>query len=162
MFSSLPMGFLTMFLITLLLFDSVRKPLVIWLTVPLALIGVVSGLLLFDAPLSFMAILGLLSLSGMIIKNGIVLVDQINLELSEGKAPYQAVFDSAVSRVRPVGMAAVTTMLGMIPLLFDVFYSAMAVTIIFGLGFATLLTLIVLPAAYVWMFAIPSERAATD
>lgn len=161
-FISLPMGFLAMFLITLLLFDSVRKPLVIWLTVPLALIGVVSGLLLFDAPLSFMAILGLLSLSGMIIKNGIVLVDQINLELSAGKAPYWAVFDSAVSRVRPVGMAAITTMLGMIPLLFDVFYSAMAVTIIFGLGFATLLTLIVLPAAYVWMFAIPSERATVD
>ncbi|KPZ69125.1 Cobalt-zinc-cadmium resistance protein CzcA [Shewanella sp. P1-14-1] len=156
-FSSLPMGYLFMFLITVLLFNSVRQPLVIWFTVPLALIGVVSGLLLFDAPFSFMALLGLLSLTGMIIKNGIVLVDQINVELAQGKVPYQAVVDSSVSRVRPVLMAAITTMLGMVPLLSDAFFGSMAITIIFGLGFASILTLIVLPVTYTIAFRIPYQ-----
>ncbi|PSW07227.1 efflux RND transporter permease subunit [Photobacterium lipolyticum] len=161
-FSSLPMGYLAMFLITVLLFNSVRQPLVIWFTVPLAIIGIASGLLLFDAPMSFMAILGVLSLTGMIIKNGIVLVDQINAELDAGKDPYAAIFESSVSRVRPVCMAAITTMLGMIPLLFDPFFMAMAVTIIFGLGFATLLTLLVLPVCYAMIFRIPNaEQSAT-
>ncbi|MGF1761062.1 efflux RND transporter permease subunit [Photobacterium sagamiensis] len=161
-FSSLPMGYLAMFLITVLLFNSVRQPLVIWFTVPLAIIGIASGLLLFDAPMSFMAILGVLSLTGMIIKNGIVLVDQINAELDAGKDPYAAIFESSVSRVRPVCMAAITTMLGMIPLLFDPFFMAMAVTIIFGLGFATLLTLLVLPVCYAMIFRVPnSEQSAT-
>ena len=105
-------------------------------------------LLVMGAPFSFMALLGLLSLSGMLIKNGIVLVDQINVELAQGKEPFQAVFHSAVSRVRPVAMAAITTILGMIPLLFDVFFESMAVTIMFGLGFATVLTLIVIPVLY--------------
>ncbi|QLE87020.1 MULTISPECIES: efflux RND transporter permease subunit [Shewanella] len=158
-FSSIPMGYLAMFIITVLLFNSVRQPLVIWFTVPLAVIGVVAGLLLFDAPFSFMAMLGMLSLTGMIIKNGIVLVDQINLELSEGKAPYQAVVDSSVSRVRPVLMAAITTMLGMIPLLSDAFFGSMAITIIFGLGFASVLTLIVLPVTYTLAFRIPYSKA---
>ena len=153
-FGSLPLGYLTMFLITVFLFNSVRQPIAIWVTVPLALVGVVSGLLLLNAPFSFMALLGLLSLSGMLIKNGIVLVDQINLELSQGKEAYEAVFHSAVSRVRPVCMAALTTMLGMLPLLFDAFFKSMAVTIIFGLGFATLLTLIVLPVVYTLLFRI--------
>jgi len=157
-FSSIPMGYLAMFLITVLLFNSVRQPLVIWFTVPLALIGVVSGLLLFDAPFSFMALLGLLSLTGMIIKNGIVLVDQINLELSQGKEAYLAVIDSSVSRVRPVLMAAITTMLGMLPLLNDAFFGSMAITIIFGLGFASVLTLIVLPVTYTLAFRIPYPR----
>lgn len=107
------------------------------------------------APFSFMALLGLLSLSGMLIKNGIVLVDQINLELSQGKDPYLAVFHSAVSRVRPVAMAAITTILGMIPLLFDVFFESMAVTIMFGLGFATVLTLIVVPVLFTLIYRIP-------
>ncbi|MGF1729068.1 efflux RND transporter permease subunit [Photobacterium kasasachensis] len=161
-FSSLPMGYLAMFLITVVLFNSVRKPLVIWFNVPLAMIGITSGLLLFNAPLSFMAILGMLSLSGMIIKNGIVLVDQINVELAEGKSMYEAVFDSSVSRVRPVCMAASTTMLGMIPLFFDPFFTAMAVTIVFGLGFATILTLVVLPVSYAMIFHIPNQQPSID
>ncbi|MCL1123013.1 efflux RND transporter permease subunit [Shewanella surugensis] len=160
-FSSIPMGYLAMFLITVLLFNSVRQPIVIWFTVPLALIGVVSGLLLFDAPFSFMALLGLLSLTGMIIKNGIVLVDQINLELSQGKEAYYAVVDSSVSRVRPVLMAAITTMLGMLPLLTDAFFGSMAITIIFGLGFASVLTLIVLPVTYTYICGVsmPNKKA---
>lgn len=162
-FSSIPMGYLAMFLITVFLFNSVRQPLVIWFTVPLALIGVSAGLLIFDAPFSFMALLGLLSLSGMVIKNGIVLVDQINLELGEGKPAYAALVDSSVSRVRPVLMAAITTMLGMIPLIPDAFFGSMAITIIFGLGFASLLTLIVLPVMYSLAFNIkPNAVASTN
>ncbi len=159
-FGSLPLGYLAMFAITVLLFNSVKQPLVIWATVPLAIVGVSAGLLLMNAAFSFMALLGLLSLSGMLIKNGIVLVDQINIELDSGKEPYKAVFDSGVSRVRPVAMAAITTILGMIPLLFDVFFQSMAVTIMFGLGFATVLTLIVVPVLYTMLFKIkvPKQR----
>jgi multidrug efflux pump subunit AcrB len=146
--ASLPMGFLLMFLITLVLFNAVRAPLVIWACVPLAIIGVTVGLLVLNKPFGFMAMLGLLSLSGMLLKNGIVLLDQINTELASGKEPYQAVFDSGVSRVRPVAMAAVTTILGMVPLLADAFFESMAATIMFGLGFATVLTLIVVPMLY--------------
>lgn len=155
LFGGLPMGYLAMFIVTVLLFNSIKAPLVIWATVPLGLIGVSVGLLVMGAPFSFMALLGLLSLSGMLIKNGIVLVDQINLELSQGKDPYLAVFHSAVSRVRPVAMAAITTILGMIPLLFDVFFESMAVTIMFGLGFATVLTLIVVPVLFTLIYRIP-------
>ena len=145
LFGSLPMGYLLMFIITMLLFNSVRKPLVIWFTVPLSIIGVSIGLLSTNMPFSFTAFLGLLSLSGMILKNGIVLLDQINSELETGKDPYLAVVDSAISRVRPVSMAALTTILGMIPLVFDAFFGSMAITIMAGLGFATVLTLVVVP-----------------
>ena len=92
-----------------------------------------------------MALLGALSLSGMLIKNAIVLIEEINLLLASGKAPWDAVVDASVSRVRSVSMAALTTVFGLIPLLFDVFFGAMAVTIIVGLLFATILTLIVVP-----------------
>ncbi|TVO33078.1 efflux RND transporter permease subunit [Vibrio algivorus] len=156
-FSSIPLGFLAMFIITVVLFNSVKQTLVIWFTVPLAMIGVATGLLLFNAPFSFMAMLGILSLTGMLIKNGIVLVDQINVELGEGKPPLQAVIDSTISRVRPVLMAAITTMLGMLPLINDAFFGSMAITIIFGLGFASVLTLIVLPVTYTLMFGIPTH-----
>jgi multidrug efflux pump subunit AcrB len=154
LFASLPLGFLAMFLITVLLFNAVRGPLVIWATVPLAIIGVTIGLLLMNRPFGFMALLGLLSLSGMLLKNGIVLLDQINTELHSGKDPYQAIIDSGVSRVRPVSMAAITTILGMLPLLADAFFESMAVTIMFGLGFATILTLIVVPVLYAMLHGI--------
>lgn len=143
-----------MFLITVLLFNTIRQPLAIWLTVPLALIGVSAGLLLMNIPFSFTALLGLLSLSGMIVKNGIVLVEQINIETDQGSNLNRAIVDASVSRVRPVCMAAITTMLGMIPLVFDAFFQSMAVTIIFGLGFATLLTLVVLPVIYALLYRV--------
>ena len=154
-FVSLPLGYLLMFIITISLFNAVRSPLVIWACVPLAIIGVSSGLLLMGTPFGFMALLGMLSLSGMLIKNGIVLVDQINTELATGTEPYKAVFMSGVSRVRPVSMAAITTILGMLPLLRDAFFESMAVTIMFGLGFATVLTLIVVPVLYTMIYRIP-------
>ena len=160
LFASLPLGFLMMFLITLVLFNAVRAPLVIWACVPLAIIGVTFGLLVMNKPFGFMAMLGLLSLSGMLLKDGIVLLDQINTELASGKEPYQAVFDSGVSRVRPVSMAAITTILGMIPLLADAFFESMAATIMFGLGFATVLTLLVVPMLYTLFHGISYQPMA--
>ncbi|MCF6452390.1 efflux RND transporter permease subunit VmeI [Vibrio sp. MMG022] len=148
LFTTMPMGYLFMFLITIFLFNSIKEPLIVWLTVPLALIGVTTGLLALNTPFGFMALLGFLSLSGMVLKNGIVLLDQIEIEMKSGKEAYDAVVDAAVSRVRPVCMAAITTILGMIPLLPDIFFKPMAVTIMFGLGFATVLTLIVVPVLY--------------
>ncbi|HAS6172961.1 TPA: AcrB/AcrD/AcrF family protein [Vibrio vulnificus] len=159
MFGSLPMGYLLMFIITMLLFNSFKKPLVIWFTVPLSIIGVAFGLLATNMPFSFTAFLGLLSLSGMILKNGIVLLDQINLELDSGKDPYLAIIDSAVSRVRPVSMAALTTILGMIPLVFDAFFGSMAITIMAGLGFATVLTLVVVPVMFAILFGIKPAKS---
>ncbi|MFG0606925.1 efflux RND transporter permease subunit VexK [Vibrio mimicus] len=148
LFKTMPLGYLFMFLITVFLFNSVKEPLIVWLTVPLALIGVTTGLLALNTPFGFMALLGFLSLSGMLLKNGIVLLDQIEIEMHSGKDPYLAIVDASLSRVRPVCMAAVTTILGMIPLLPDIFFRPMAVTIMFGLGFATVLTLIVVPVLY--------------
>ncbi|ENM7917089.1 TPA: multidrug efflux RND transporter permease subunit VmeV [Vibrio parahaemolyticus] len=159
LFGSLPIGYLLMFIITILLFNSIKKPLVIWFTVPLSIIGVAFGLLTTNMPFSFTAFLGLLSLSGMILKNGIVLLDQINLELESGKDPYLAIVDSAISRVRPVSMAALTTILGMIPLVFDAFFGSMAITIMAGLGFATVLTLIVVPVMFAILFRIKPTTA---
>ncbi|OCH30370.1 multidrug transporter AcrB [Aliivibrio fischeri] len=148
LFQTMPLGYLFMFLVTVFLFNSVKESVIVWLTVPLAIIGVTSGLLLLNTPFGFMALLGFLSLSGMLLKNGIVLLDQIEIEIKSGKEPYHAVVDAALSRVRPVCMAAITTILGMIPLLPDIFFKPMAVTIMFGLGFATILTLIVVPVLY--------------
>lgn len=158
LFTSLPIGYLLMFVITVLLFSSTRKALVIWTTVPLSIIGVTLGLLLTNQPFSFMALLGMLSLTGMLIKNGVVLLEQVSAENENGKNPFEALFDASVSRVRPVAMAAVTTILGMIPLLFDEFFASMAVAIMFGLGFATLLTLIVVPVMYSLIMRIKPVR----
>ena len=124
----MPVFVTIMILIVICLFNAFRQPLVIWCCVPLALIGVTAGLLLTGQPFGFMALLGLISLSGMLIKNAIVLIDQIDLEIKSGKDHYQAIIDSGVSRLRPVLMAAVTTIFGMVPLFKDAFFISMAVT----------------------------------
>ncbi|KAE8178674.1 efflux RND transporter permease subunit [Photobacterium carnosum] len=162
LFQTMPMGYLAMFLITIFLFKKVKEALIVWATVPLAIIGVTIGLLLLNTPFGFMALLGFLSLSGMLVKNGIVLLDQIEIEIASGKEKYLAVVDAAVSRVRPVCMAAITTVLGMLPLLPDVFFKPMAVTIMFGLSFATVLTLIVVPVLYrlFHKLKIPADQTA--
>jgi multidrug efflux pump subunit AcrB len=152
--AGLPLTFLAMILIIIVLFGAIRQPAIIFLTLPLALIGVTAGLLATGQPFGFMALLGFLSLMGMMIKNAVVLIDQIDLEIREGKAPYNSILDSSVSRLRPVGMAAATTILGMIPLLKDDFFVAMAVTIMAGLAFATALTLIVVPVLYSIFFRV--------
>ncbi|MGD8452569.1 MAG: efflux RND transporter permease subunit [Phycisphaerae bacterium] len=155
--SNVPIAFTAMFLITVLLFNTLRHPLIIFLGLPLAVVGVSCGMLLADKPFGFMAMLGFLSLFGMLMKNEIVLLDQINIELAAGKRPFEAVVDSAVSRVRPVTMAAFTTVLGMTPLLWDAFFSPMAVTIMGGLTFATVLTLVVVPVLYSTLFGVRRE-----
>lgn len=157
--STLPLGFAAMVLVVVVLFNALRQPLVIWLVVPLSLIGVVLGLLVTGTPMEFMAILGLLSLSGLLIKNAIVLVDQMDIEIAEGKARFDAVVDSAASRVRPVMMGALTTVLGVLPLLFDAFFKSMAVVLVFGLTFATLLTLVVVPALYSVVFKVDDSES---
>jgi len=147
-FTSLPLGLVVMFILTVILFNNYRQPLAIWSLVPLTIIGVVGALLVSGQPFSFMALLGTLSLIGMMIKNAIVLVEEINVQLPLYEDRYHAVVNAAISRVRPVTMAALTTMLGMIPLISDAFFSSMAVALIGGLGVATILTLIVLPVIY--------------
>ncbi len=155
--ASIPTFLGMMVLITIALFNSLRQTAVIWLVVPLAIIGVTVGLLSTQQPFGFMALLGFLSLSGMLIKNAIVLVDEINLQRLEDKAEIDAVTDSAVSRLRPVAMAAATTILGMAPLFPDAFFVSMAVTIAFGLGFATVLTMVVVPVLYATIFNIKAS-----
>lgn len=157
--SSIPVFVGAMILITIMMFNSLRQPLVIWLCVPLAIIGVTAGLLVTGQPFGFMALLGFLSLMGMLIKNAIVLVEEINLECDAGREILPAIVNSGVSRLRPVAMAALTTALGMIPLMFDVFFASMAITIIGGLLFATLLTMIVLPVLYALVYQAPVEKA---
>lgn len=155
--SVIPMGLLAMVLVVFVLFGKIRQPIVIWLVVPLSVIGVVLGLVITGIPLEFMAILGVLSLSGLLIKNAIVLVDQIDLEIDAGKRRYLALIEASASRVRPVMMGALTTVLGVIPLLFDEFFQSMAVVLVFGLSFATVLTLVIVPVLYGIFFNIPNE-----
>ena len=146
-----------MIVLTIFLFNSLKQPLVIWLCVPMILIGVAAGLLLFDQPFNFMAILGFLSLVGMMIKNAIVLIDEINEQNRQGAGPLEAILNSGTSRLRPVAMAAATTALGMLPLFVDAFFVAMAITIIFGLMVGSVLTMLVLPVIYAVVFKIPSK-----
>ena len=160
--STLPLGFLAMVLVVVFLFNAMRQPLLIFLVVPLAVIGVVPGLLVTGTALEFMAILGLLSLSGLLIKNSIVLVDQMDLEIREGKARLDAIIDSAASRVRPVMMGSLTTVLGVIPLYGDAFFQSMAVVLIFGLVFATILTLLLVPVLYAILFRVKLDETANQ
>ncbi len=153
---NLPIFVALMILVTIILFNSLRQPLIIWLCVPLALIGMTGGLLGTGQPFGFMALLGFLSLMGMLIKNAIVLIDEINLQGSGQKELLAAILDSGASRLRPVAMAAATTALGMIPLLFDAFFVSMAVAIIAGLLFATVLTMVVVPVLYAMFYRVRS------
>jgi multidrug efflux pump subunit AcrB len=141
-------------IIIVALFNALRPPLIILLVIPFAAIGVVLGLLVTGQPFGFLALLGAMSLAGMMIKNAIVLLDEVSLQREAGKSPYQAVVDSAVSRLRPVMLAAGTTVLGVIPLLQDVFWVAMAVTIMFGLAFGSLLTMFLVPVFYAILYRL--------
>jgi multidrug efflux pump subunit AcrB len=142
------------------LFNAVRPPVIILLTVPFIMIGIVAGLLGTGTPFGFLALLGAMSLVGMMIKNAIVLLDEINLNLSNGIEPYAAVLDAGTSRLRPVFLAAATTVLGVAPLLQDVFWIGMAVTIMAGLSFGTILTMVLVPTLYATLHRIRSPRPA--
>ena len=145
---NLPLTFFLMFVTLLFLFRTYRKPTVILLMLPLIFIGIVLGLVLLGKSFDFFSILGLLGLIGMNIKNAIVLVEQIDLEAKTGKKPLDAVVSATTSRIVPVAMASGTTILGMLPLLFDAMFGGMAATIMGGLLVASALTLFVLPVAY--------------
>ena len=151
-----------MVLIVVFLFNSVRKTLVIWLAVPLAIIGVTVGLLLFNQPFGFMALLGFMSLAGMLIKNAIVLVDEIGVQLETDKTPVQAVVGVGGEPFDSRGHGCVNHCVGMIPLLGDAFFIAMAVTIMFGLAFATVLTLVVVPVLYATLFNLKDIQGTSD
>ncbi len=156
-----PVFFLAMVLIILGMFNAVRQTAIIFACVPLAVIGVAAGLLATGDPFGFMCLLGFLGLSGMLIKNAVVLIEQINLDIADGKDLYLAILDSSVSRFRPVLMAALTTVLGMLPLIWDAMFSGMSVTIIGGLSFGTILTLIIVPVLYAVFYRAkrPSKKA---
>jgi multidrug efflux pump subunit AcrB len=158
--STIPLGFLAMVLVVVALFGKIRQPLVIWSVVPLASIGVVFGLVVTGVPLEFMGMLGLLSLSGLLIQNGIILVDRMDTEIDEGKPRFDAIVDSAASRIRPVVLGSFTTALGVIPLFFDAFFQSMAVVIVFGLSFATVITLLFVPVLYATFMQVHAKETA--
>lgn len=143
-----------MAIIVVALFNQYRSPLIIACIVPFALIGVTVGLLATGQPFGFVALLGAMSLAGMMIKNAIVLLDEVRLIKSQGKSDYEAIVGAAVSRVRPVILAAGTTVLGVIPLLPDVFWVSMAVVIMFGLSLGTFITMILVPVLYAIFFKV--------
>ena len=144
----IPPAFALMFFITILMFGALRQALVIWMTVPMILCGVALALLITNLPLTFPSMLGVLSLAGMLIKNCIVLVDEIDRRLSEGEKDIKTMQIASISRLRPVMLAALTTIFGMSPLLTDDFFREMAVCIMGGLFFATLVTLVAVPVFY--------------
>ena len=152
-----PLMLLLIVILIMLQMQDVRKLLVILLTAPMGVIGVIFGLLLFNATLGFMAELGILALTGTIIRNSMVLVDQIQQHLEAGMQPAQAVIESAIVRFRPIMLAAFTTVLGLIPMFASQFWNSMAVAIACGLTGATLLTLVVLPVLYAIVFKIKVE-----
>ncbi|MBS7455545.1 efflux RND transporter permease subunit [Coralloluteibacterium stylophorae] len=158
--STLALPYLGMLLVTVLLFARVRQPVVIWLVVPMAICGVTIGLAVSGQPFGFVALLGLLSLTGLLLKNAIVLVEEIDRQIDEGVPRHTAVVEATTSRLVPVTMAAGTTVLGMVPLLFDALFASMAVTIMGGLAFATVLTLVVVPCLYALFFRVHGDETA--
>lgn len=152
--STLGLPYLGMVLITILLFGGVRQAVVVWLVVPMSICGVTIGLLLSGIPFGFMALLGLLSLTGLLLKNAIVLVEEIDARIDDGAPRMTAIVEGTTSRVSPVVLLCGTTVAGMIPLLFDPLFASMAVTIMGGLIFATVLTLFVVPALYLKFFKV--------
>ncbi len=157
LFGSLPWAIVMMIAILIMLFRDFRKPAIIFLCLPLAMIGIVLGMLLTGKDFGFVAIVGALGLIGMMIKNGVVLLDEISLQIGSGKEPEAALLDSSSSRFRPVMMAALTTILGMIPLLSDDLFGAMAVTIMFGLLVGTVITLVFIPVLYALFFGMKKQ-----
>lgn len=155
----IPAAALILFILVAL-FNAIRPPLIILCTIPFAAIGITGGMLATGAPFGFVALLGAMSLSGMMIKNAIVLLDEIGLMRSRGKSLYVAIMDGAVSRLSPVVLAAGTTVLGVMPLLQDVFWVSMSVTIMAGLTFGTVLTMVVVPVLYATFHKVKVELPA--
>lgn len=155
-----PITLFIVLIVLLLLFDSWKKVILILMCFPFVFCGITPSLLLFRQPFTFMAIVGVMGLIGMMVKNAIVLVDEINrLQIEEHMPAYQAVIEATVSRVRPVLMASLTTIVGMIPLVGDPMYGSMAITIMGGLTVGTIITLLLLPFFYTLLFRV---KATSD
>ena len=154
LFKNFPFAIILMISILIMLFKDYRKPIIIFCCIPLVFVGVVAVMLLTGKTFNFVAIVGTLGLIGMIIKNGIVLMDEITLQISQGVEPVTALIDSSQSRLRPVMMASLTTILGMIPLLPDAMFGSLAASIMGGLLFGTLITLLFIPILYALFFHI--------
>jgi multidrug efflux pump subunit AcrB len=148
LFANYPLAILLMFGILVWLFRSYRTSLLLFCCIPFIFVGVIPAILLSGQDFGFVAIVGVLGLEGMMLKNGIVLVDEIQLQLRSGKDSLQALIDASLSRLRPVSMASLTTVLGMVPLLFDDMFSSMAAAIMGGLISGTIIVLIIIPVLY--------------
>jgi multidrug efflux pump subunit AcrB len=144
------------------LFKGYRTPLVILLTLPFGLSGIVAGLLIFDMPFGFVALLGAMSLGGIMMRNSVVLLETVDHLLAEGKTRYEAIIESAISRARPVSVSAATSGLGLIPLLGDVFWSSMAAAMLCGLMVGTVLTLVVAPVLYATLFGVRPPHSGSQ
>ncbi|MCB1918043.1 MAG: efflux RND transporter permease subunit [Rhodocyclaceae bacterium] len=165
LFAALPMCLALIAVLLVGQFNSFRRPLIILATIPLVLIGAVTGLLALDALFGFMVMLGLFSLAGIIINNGIVLIERIGEEECAGKPPHQAIVDACLARLRPILITSLTTILGLLPLILsrDPLFYAMACAMAFGLAVGTLLTLGFVPALYAVMYRVrPSPRGGRD
>lgn len=154
LFNGFPLAIILIIMILIMLFKDYKKPAIIFCCIPLIFVGVIPAVLVTGKPFGFVAIVGVLGLIGMMIKNGIVLMDEINLQISEGVEPRDALIGSSKSRLRPVMMASLTTILGMIPLIPDAMFGSLAVTIMGGLFVGTLITLIFIPILYAMFFKI--------
>ncbi|MEM7611655.1 MAG: efflux RND transporter permease subunit [Pseudomonadota bacterium] len=156
--AKLPLALMVIVLLLVFQFNSIRRPIIILLTIPLGLVGVTFGLLVANSTMGFFTFLGIIALSGIIINNAIVLIDRIKIEIDElGKPPNEAVVAACLQRLRPIMLTTATTVLGMMPLWWGgtAMFEPMAVTLIFGLLFATLLTLLVVPVMYSILFRVP-------
>ncbi|MDR3194403.1 MAG: efflux RND transporter permease subunit [Tannerella sp.] len=154
LFAGIPISIVLMIAILIMLFKDIRKPLIIFLCIPLAAIGIVGGLLISGKEFGFVAIVASLGLMGMMIRNGIVLLEEVTRLTTEGVPPAEALMKASSSRFRPVVMAAGTSIVGMIPLLSDVLFGSLAVVIMGGLTVGTLITLIVIPVLYALFYGI--------
>lgn len=161
-FKQLPKAMLIMVIILVAMFNGFKQPIIIFATLPLAATGATFALLGFDKPFGFMALIGAVTLTGMIIKNGIVLMDQIELERANGRALVDAIKEATVNRTMAISMGALTTALGMIPLLSDLLFDQMAATIIGGLAAATVLSLFIMPALYRLAYKEKPQTTHTD
>ena len=154
-----PVMIVTILLLLMLQLQSFSRMAMVFLTAPLGLIGVVAALLIFQAPLGFVAILGIIALCGMIMRNSVILIDQVQTEMDSGRDPWNAVLEAAVRRTRPVVLTAAATVLAMIPLTHSIFWGPMALAIMGGLTIATVLTIFFLPALYAAWFKVKRQPA---
>ena len=156
-----PVMIIAMLVLLMIQLQSFSRLALVVVTAPLGLIGATGALLISNRPFGFVALLGLIALAGMIMRNTVILVDQIDRDIAEGHARYRAIIDATIRRARPVTLTALAAILGMIPLSRSVFWGPMAITIIGGLLVATILTLLVVPALYALWFRVTKDEAVT-